>query len=609
MKLTKKGVARFIEQVLPLMLGLVCLLVMTLDSTQATDPVPLKLDFVGEYSFDEGATWQPLTEDADLTPKNGPLLLRGGFAQEVPPWSLHVYYYRDHIGVRVQMGQDLLSMTVHMQLPQLPASIQKQFPDFCGAEWRSFPLDGARLPGEPLMIRLENMHGSFNRDCYRNFLDSLYLGSQDREPIMDLFSPFTVLWNGAALLFFVAAAMFLGAAVAALPLRAGSTGRLTRLGLFALFCAGYLLLDNISLSAWCGPLVFNTYALQLCVFFAVHWLILLFRDCLTGRRLQLARVITVLSCALDILLILPSFLGFWAIYDTTPLWVCAQFLFAIPLILAGLLELFRGEDPDQPGICAGLLLLLSLLADLLGLNRGLTTNGSFTKVALLLVFLLYAIRMVQKLFSDHLRARQAQQLAQELEDNRTALMLSQLQPHFLYNILNVIYYLCGSRPQQAQEAVSTFSDYLRHNLESLSQQELIPFSRELDHIRTYLSLEQLRFGDELQVILDIHDDSFLLPVLSVQPLVENAVKHGIAKKRGGGVVKLASCVTPTGYRITVTDDGVGFHPDRYMDDGKRHIGLNNVRRLLRSRVNATLTVESAPGKGTCITVDIPRKEV
>ena len=101
----------------------------------------------------------------------------------------------------------------------------------------------------------------------------------------------------------------------------------------------------------------------------------------------------------------------------------------------------------------------------------------------------------------------------------------------------------------------------------------------------------------------------MLPVLSVQPLVENAVKHGIAKKRGGGIVTISSRQTENAYQITVTDTGVGFNVDRYMEDGKTHVGLINVRQRLASKMNATVDIDSVPGNGTTVTVTIPKEKM
>jgi sensor histidine kinase YesM len=135
--------------------------------------------------------------------------------------------------------------------------------------------------------------------------------------------------------------------------------------------------------------------------------------------------------------------------------------------------------------------------------------------------------------------------------------------------------------------------------------KLVPFSQELEHIRHYLALEKLRFGDSLKVCYDIREESFGIPLLSVQPLVENAVKHGILKKREGGTIRIASKREGNCYRITVTDDGIGFDADECMGDGKRHIGIDNVQRRLEMESGARLSITSRAGCGTTAVITIP----
>ena len=226
-----------------------------------------------------------------------------------------------------------------------------------------------------------------------------------------------------------------------------------------------------------------------------------------------------------------------------------------------------------------------------------------------LVCVIYGFFSLKRALVDYQGAHRVKKLEMELEESRVAVLMSQMQPHFIHNILNSIYYLCGKDPVTAQRAVSKFSDYLRNNLEALPQKELITFRKELDHIHTYLELEQIRFAEELSVVYDIEEDNFLLPVLSIQPLVENAVKHGIAKKRGGGIVTISSRQTETEYQVVVSDTGMGFDVDHYMDDGKMHVGLMNIRQRLARRVHATVDIDSKPGQGTTVTVTIPREKV
>ena len=119
----------------------------------------------------------------------------------------------------------------------------------------------------------------------------------------------------------------------------------------------------------------------------------------------------------------------------------------------------------------------------------------------------------------------------ELEEGRTKLLLSQIQPHFIFNSLTVCDQLCKKDPEQAHIALQNFSSFLRYNLSSLQQSELVPFENELKYIKSYLTLEQMRFKDYLKVEYDITTTQFLVPALAIQQLGENAVKHGLHEKK------------------------------------------------------------------------------
>ena len=110
-------------------------------------------------------------------------------------------------------------------------------------------------------------------------------------------------------------------------------------------------------------------------------------------------------------------------------------------------------------------------------------------------------------------------------------MVSQIRPHFMYNALSSIAALCKLDPDTAYDATITFSDYLRGNMDSLKQTAPIPFEKELEHLKKYLHIEKMRFGNKLNIVYDICATDFEIPQLTVQPLAENAVKHGISKKK------------------------------------------------------------------------------
>lgn len=231
---------------------------------------------------------------------------------------------------------------------------------------------------------------------------------------------------------------------------------------------------------------------------------------------------------------------------------------------------------------------------------------SRTSVIITLIMQLITIGiLINEKYKERLRVEKIQK---ELLESKMNIMVSQIQPHFLYNALTSIAMLCEKDPKYAKQETIEFANYLRTNMNSLTQKNPVIFKDELKHLKTYISLEQMRFGDDLKVIYDIGPDSFFIPSLSVQPLVENAIKHGIGMKEDLGTVKISTKETDTKYIITIEDDGVGFDVDNYLNDGKNHVGMNNVKDRIKSIVNGEVIIKSTIGKGTTSTIVIPKEE-
>ena len=186
----------------------------------------------------------------------------------------------------------------------------------------------------------------------------------------------------------------------------------------------------------------------------------------------------------------------------------------------------------------------------------------------------------------------------KLKDANVKIMMSQIQPHFIYNTLSSISTLTTIDPGKAQKALDDFSDYLRMNFSSLTDTRLVPFADELQHIKTYVGLEKLRFNDRLKIVYDIQTMDFYVPPLSIQPIVENAIKHGIIKKVEGGTVTLRTYENDTSHVVEIIDDGVGFDVNKIDFKNNKHIGLNNVRQRITSMCKGDIHFESENNNGT-----------
>lgn len=218
-----------------------------------------------------------------------------------------------------------------------------------------------------------------------------------------------------------------------------------------------------------------------------------------------------------------------------------------------------------------------------------------------------AFIMLTNVISDHRKQYYMQQV--ENSKLKTEILLRQIQPHFLFNTLGTISHLCTDAPE-AKKAIGLFSRYLRGNIDVLSNEMLIPLDKEIDHARMYLELEKLRFGDSLQVSWDLQCTDFMIPSLTLQPLVENAVRYGVRGNEDGcGTVKIQSRDCGDYYEISVLDSGPGYYPDQTQWSVERsHIGIDNVKERLRTVCNGELRIQSIPRLGTRATIMLPKEK-
>ncbi len=316
---------------------------------------------------------------------------------------------------------------------------------------------------------------------------------------------------------------------------------------------------------------------------------------------------------------------------------CAVAVFFLTVVIAAVLHLTNRVDltASEPNMFIGiavcaLILITLLVTEIRGNRNALVFLISWTPLILTLVldiidqyvhlagsyFFNYgaAITMAYQIVSliidlrkQYLEAIRYQQMQKELYEAKVSVMVSQIQPHFMYNALSSIAMMCTLNPETAQEATVNFADYLRGNMDSLKQTSPVPFEVELEHLKKYIYIEKLRFADLLNVEYDIQATDFMLPLLSIQPLVENAVKHGVGMAEDGGTVKISTRETENAFEVIVEDNGVGFDVNEKKNDGRSHVGMENTKKRLHDMCGGEVIITSVIGKGTTAKVILPKE--
>ena len=196
----------------------------------------------------------------------------------------------------------------------------------------------------------------------------------------------------------------------------------------------------------------------------------------------------------------------------------------------------------------------------------------------------YLMIGLSHLISTQMEISKVENLISLLKYSELKALQSQINPHFLFNVLNTMTSLIRTNPEKAREVTIDLSNYLRYNLDNnVKSVELI---KELNQVDTYIKIEKVRFGDKLNILYDVDESlyNFQIPSLIIQPLVENSIKHGILKKRDNGCVKIIIKKIGKDIEITIEDDGVGIEQsiiDNLDKQIKENIGLKNVHQRLK----------------------------
>ncbi|MCR4591267.1 MAG: histidine kinase [Lachnospiraceae bacterium] len=193
---------------------------------------------------------------------------------------------------------------------------------------------------------------------------------------------------------------------------------------------------------------------------------------------------------------------------------------------------------------------------------------------------------------------------EEIAGQKLSILMLEMRPHFIYNTLTSIYYLCEQDIKKAQQVTLDFSVYLRKNFNAIGKKDTIPFAEELEHTKAYLAVEMTRFEGHLFVKYDFAGiPVFRIPPLTLQPLVENCIKHGLDPELDPLHITISVLESAKGNTVIVEDDGRGF---TMTEDDEPHIALKNIRERLKYMCDGTLTIEPRKGGGTKVSIFIPQ---
>lgn len=557
-------------------------------STYIEDDYVKPLLITGSYQNDIEGDWIPFDDYDQIYTRGSQLVIKGHVNEDIP-YGKDIMLYLYRLDVRI-----LINGTEVYHSGQTDIT-----------RWGSLISPGLSDKDEITIVMDQISHKAYE-GSYKIVLDNLCYGTkyqlqhqQVRKNIVTMSVATLIMVMGIGLLVTMVALMFLK-----VPAMEGYLvcGLMMIIGSLCSFI-DYKYITLIFEHAFIVNIVDYMCQMTMCLLMMIYMRVFI----RTKLYLKLTNyIITIWSC----MILLYCYLRAFTDVKETQI---SGFFVSIVLILFGLELRFLLKDyfsykeyRTKQVLISGLILTGCIIVEIIHFYL-VNIYWTFVLEAGLTVFSLVQLKVIISYSKDSIKqAARTRDLEAQLVQSQIAVMLSQIKPHFLYNALGTIRALCLKDVKVARSAIEHFSRYLRANMDSLGKNYNIPFSDELVHVENYLYIEKLRFGDDLNIEYDIQTKDFTCPTLTLQMIVENAVKHGVCKKKGQGTVSIQTSEEMNFYRICVKDDGAGFDINAYMDDQKSHVGIENTRMRIKTMCNGSLTVESEIGVGTRVSILIPK---
>lgn len=584
----------------PVVITVIGITIMLMHNNQSALPIPGPLEIIGEYSLD-GENWHPLNSPEDIencSSFDGEMVIRGHFNTAIRN-GLRLNYYRNHIGVSMYINGELVYMDAQTEVGKPGIGLMDSM---CGKEW-SYLIAPDISTEDEVEIRLVNYHTFGNREAYQQFLGSICTTPDVDIILQGRLKTKRLVLQVIGIFMVTVSCMTFGAVISAFVLNRQLEQKALKTGLLTLTASGCFLFDSVAAFSLTDLVAANTYGSLLCIIFFVYFAGLLLVDELKGNFKKTVYILSQISLALDCIWIILACLGKVLLYDMLPYWVAMQWVLCPVLLICCVAGLRNGKKKSV--FVSYIILFLAIMLDLTEFAGTMYSQTPCTQIVFLLLFFIYLVKTIVMMVQNYKTAAKVKMLESELLESRIAIMLSQIKPHFIYNTLGTIEQFCREDAGKAAELVHEFSLYLRGNFTELDYNALIPLAKEMEHVQHYVKIEQVRFPD-IKVEYDLQTTDFQLPPLSVQPLVENAIKHGLMGLESGGKVIISTYETKEAYCVCVKDDGVGFDMTQKKED-KKHVGIRNIRGRVEGMCRGTLKIESAPGRGTTAIIAIPKE--
>ena len=579
-------------------------------SMQAELPLSIEVYFEGEYRVADGP-WITYVEGEHIPATKGDVTLRGNLYNRYEGENLGIYnnedmpvaFYTNHLNltfIEIDETGEKYSLVSDSENPMFGASE-------CGKSWTAHQFMSS--PENPIEILIHNPHAYGNETAIDEMLSgmALWLGIEFEKGILD--SGATE--RNVGIMFVMASIMLLGIALFSSLIHVKNSKIIWLLGGLVLFAGIYFSYNADGVEFWSDSIVLNTTIVGASMMLYMFFLAMLIVSFMTATRRMGTLAVVLLGIANAAFFLLPI-LSDILFYDLWIWWIAVQMIATVVLAVCLVKEILNSKTNLKWLYIGAFLPLIAFISDVFGIGYGIWRGGRISQYVFTALFAI-AIVMVLKLIPSNINAlAKAKELEMEkavlnaeLAESRISTMMSQIRPHFIYNTLGSIEQLCLLDPPKAGALVHNFAKYLRGNFGELDNPKPILMSQEMEHVRHYISIENVRFPD-MTFMFEMNSEDFHIPALTIQPVVENAIKHGLMKLQKGGTIRVVSYETDTDYCISVVDDGVGFDTNALIDE-RKHVGLRNIRERLKVMVSGTLEIESKIGVGTKVLITIPKE--